>query len=525
MRQQKYNIKKQKTHKQIFCVNSGCSQATYINVSNIYGIGVTSLANANITDFDYIFVGGPGSLNNAVLKSGHRNKTVYIDINATIGQPTDIFCQETDICYINCQSEFACTNINLYCSSSVVNCFIHCDMFGTNSDANNCPDSLIVVGYWQLTTTTTTTTTSTTTTTATPSMAPSKYPSLIPSINPTTPEIDTSTNNPISTSNVLSTTTTTPSFKTTNGISVDTTTGTTASERTQNKDEEEEEENNAATMIGELSPTASTVLIICVIIVTLSIGLIIGVTVHCYHKKTGYFTNTLFALKEEEQRQRLNSLTSLNSQISAPKSIHAKDGVGTNLIVPNTKNVNIGDENVDDNGDTDDDDDENTNNIMNKIVAVNLQSLDTYTDTDSTFTKSKSRSKTKTRTKTKQDKQNKQNKQQLGAQRLSLHVSKESEMDDQMAEELYSNPNHDTPYTWETQPGQDHDHDNQQLQNSLRHDTVITNDGEPEFEHESQIVEMTDVNHEALENDVVVHQPPIHQQSSRNEGVHKSVGL
>ena len=76
----------------------------------------------------------------------------------------DIYCNETDICKIDCQSKYSCTQANIHCGSSPSRCFVKCDEYGDI----NCPYSIDgAFNDWV------------------PTFSPSLMPITIPSLSPT----------------------------------------------------------------------------------------------------------------------------------------------------------------------------------------------------------------------------------------------------------------------------------------------------------------------------------------------------
>ena len=72
---------------------------------------------------------GKNSLRNSNIFTGGNNNTITIEINGTQNYDIDIYCNETDICQIDCQSQDACRMIILHCESATNNeqCMVKCD--------------------------------------------------------------------------------------------------------------------------------------------------------------------------------------------------------------------------------------------------------------------------------------------------------------------------------------------------------------------------------------------------------------
>ena len=406
--------------------------------------------------------------------------------------------------------------MNLYCSSPESNCFIHCNLFGTDSTANNCPNSLSV-RYWTAITTAT----------------PSSIPTVEPSVNPTAiPTIDPTSMN---TTDVIAST----SISTTSEEQVAATNGTvTLLEKTETTEGEAEDEEE--TLIGEFSVISSIVLIVCMIVCMVCIGLIIGVTICCYRRKAAthrrnkdtFMLRSEVAASEEEQEQ---EQTKLNSNVDSHSNINTdvnNNNNGDGGVIGKT-NVNL---NLSDTAGNDDDDDDDDDETLNKIAAIALaiehvpsqEDVGIATET-ATSTKRKSKSKTK-RTKKKKSKLDVPNN---GGE--FLHSSQESEMNDQIAEELFTHPNGDTPddqrlntpqsFETETGAGVDIDLDDDDSDQSeddandviTRNDTLAFSDGEAD-------IEMTNVK---VDDGVIQDAPPL---KANNVGessahAHKSIGL
>ena len=95
-----------------------------------------------------------------------NNGTLYVYINDTNDADTfDLYCNETDICYIDCQAQDACTQLAVHCGSDPSRCFVSCnDIAGIN-----CPYSGIY-NQWS---------------TESPTAVPTSIPTTIPSTIPT----------------------------------------------------------------------------------------------------------------------------------------------------------------------------------------------------------------------------------------------------------------------------------------------------------------------------------------------------
>ena len=157
-------------------------QSAVFNVTNIYCIGDESCKNSIISAIhNKVQVNGNNALGGSIIISEtnfNRNGTLLIFINGTNDDTFDIYCNDTDICKIDCQSSDSCTHLNIHCGSSRPSrCFVKCDPF----NGIHCPYG--VFNQW---TTNTPTAMPTTTPTSNPSVAiePSSQPSTEPSAEP-----------------------------------------------------------------------------------------------------------------------------------------------------------------------------------------------------------------------------------------------------------------------------------------------------------------------------------------------------
>lgn len=88
----------------------------------------------------------------------------------------DVYCNDTDICSIDCQSILSCKYLRLHCSIININCYVHCDYL-INNNFVECPHS----GNYSLWSTQEPSSQPT----FEPSKIPSEFPSTIPSTIPT----------------------------------------------------------------------------------------------------------------------------------------------------------------------------------------------------------------------------------------------------------------------------------------------------------------------------------------------------
>ena len=98
------------------------------DVTNIVCNGERTCHNTTIDNFESIKTFGMNTMKGARIFSGNQGKTVTIDINGTNLYLFDIYCNETDICQINCQSTDACGALQLHCMGNSTNqCIVSCN--------------------------------------------------------------------------------------------------------------------------------------------------------------------------------------------------------------------------------------------------------------------------------------------------------------------------------------------------------------------------------------------------------------
>ena len=90
-----------------------CNSARIMSIQSVLAWGYNSLMNATImSNYNYEY------WTNISIESNELNITIHDDIEI----PYFVYCNETDICYINCLSNHACTYMNLQCDGV---CYIH----------------------------------------------------------------------------------------------------------------------------------------------------------------------------------------------------------------------------------------------------------------------------------------------------------------------------------------------------------------------------------------------------------------
>lgn len=164
------------TH-QLFCASDeSCIYTQICNVENIYANGDDALSGATIFS-------ETGILNNSEITSS-SNATFKLFLNGTSTNEFTLYCNESDICQIECQSDEACTYLQLYCFGR---CLVSCGVYGIN-----CP----VLMYGNFTQTLDETLSPSSVPTTIPSVIPSQNPTAIPTVIPTTYPTQIPTNLP-----------------------------------------------------------------------------------------------------------------------------------------------------------------------------------------------------------------------------------------------------------------------------------------------------------------------------------------
>ena len=150
---------------------SAMYQSEVYNVTNVYCISTQSCMDAMIRGVhNKIEVNGINALSGSLIISEtnfDENGTLIIYINGTNDDRYDIYCNETDICKIECESNHACTELVLHCDSHQSQCLVSCD----EENEIHCPRNGSY-SEWIITTIPPT---------AIPSTIPTKIPSFAPS--------------------------------------------------------------------------------------------------------------------------------------------------------------------------------------------------------------------------------------------------------------------------------------------------------------------------------------------------------
>ena len=143
------------------------------NVSNIYCISTDSCANSTLRAIhNKIHANGDNVLSGSIIISEtnfDKNGSLYIYINGTNDHRFDIYCNETDKCFILCQTNKSCVNLVTHCGSNDED----------NADKNQ-SSRCVMVSYPP----TSVPTSNPTDTTTFPSVFPSSLPTNLPSSMP-----------------------------------------------------------------------------------------------------------------------------------------------------------------------------------------------------------------------------------------------------------------------------------------------------------------------------------------------------
>lgn len=86
-------------------------------------------------------------------------------ITGTMYEPWEIYCNETDKCFIDCRSSDACIELNLYCGVNPSRCYVNCnETAGINCPVTDFNESINIYNDWL------------------PTMNPTQMPSVIPTV-------------------------------------------------------------------------------------------------------------------------------------------------------------------------------------------------------------------------------------------------------------------------------------------------------------------------------------------------------
>ena len=124
----------------IGCRDSVIRNAKYIESTGenaLYSMTIISEISDDKADGTLYSYSDNGTLINVL------NKTLTIRLNSDITVSSNIYCNQTDICQIDCQSDYSCSSLNLYCYGI---CNVKCNQV---TDTIYCPN--VIVGnfsYW-----------------------------------------------------------------------------------------------------------------------------------------------------------------------------------------------------------------------------------------------------------------------------------------------------------------------------------------------------------------------------------------
>ena len=131
-----------------------------------------------ITKVRNIIVNAINALDDSVIISefeeGAADRTLKVAINGSHSSAVYLYCNDTDICKINCQSSGACGKLILSCNGT---CYVNCD----ESNGIECP----IVGVYSIWTTVEPTVIPTAIPTVLPTGIPTGIPTGLPSLMPT----------------------------------------------------------------------------------------------------------------------------------------------------------------------------------------------------------------------------------------------------------------------------------------------------------------------------------------------------
>ena len=162
------------------------SESTIYNVSNVYCTAAWSCEKTYMRGIhSKIIADGYGALRNSVIVSESNWDDfgeLFISISGThYVEPVDIYCNETDVCKIECLSFYACTSIIVHCLSSPPRCFVSCDP----ENGISCPSNNSTFNHWIQTPTTAPSVSPTIAPSVSPTAAPSVAPTSVPTASPT----------------------------------------------------------------------------------------------------------------------------------------------------------------------------------------------------------------------------------------------------------------------------------------------------------------------------------------------------
>ena len=87
------------------------------------------MSESRVSNVHFIGLLGDDNLNGSIIisESGYGTNRMVIGIDGTNSGLFDVYCNLSDICIIRCQSNQACTNLQLHCENQTqTNCFVMC---------------------------------------------------------------------------------------------------------------------------------------------------------------------------------------------------------------------------------------------------------------------------------------------------------------------------------------------------------------------------------------------------------------
>ena len=118
------------------CVHGCCSVAQNTMYIQVICDGYECAGYTEMRTIETVLVNGENPLRGSTIVSENDSKRILtVSINGTfsLSDTTDIYCNETDTCRIDCQSKDACLYVNLFCFGR---CLVSCD---DNSTDIICP--------------------------------------------------------------------------------------------------------------------------------------------------------------------------------------------------------------------------------------------------------------------------------------------------------------------------------------------------------------------------------------------------
>ena len=95
--------------------------------------GEDSIQSATISNVSHIQISGTNAaiLSTIISQSGFNTNMFTLEIEGNQSSSMEVQCTAGDICFIDCQSQYACQMINLWCYG-MSNCNVNCGYDATN---------------------------------------------------------------------------------------------------------------------------------------------------------------------------------------------------------------------------------------------------------------------------------------------------------------------------------------------------------------------------------------------------------